>query len=106
MSNNVHFPKPKCDQFEDAMVKALKSTKERFRRQQKQSFAQTDQENVIQGNIEDKLSFIKRMKILNKSQENKKCYNYESDNETGTKTNGISFSYNEVIDEMNDWQTY
>lgn len=101
MSNNVHFPKPKRDQFEDAMVKALKSTKERFRRQQKQSFAQTDQENVIQRNIEDKLS-IKRMKILNKSQENKKSYNYESDNETGTKINGIYFSDNEVIDEMND----
>lgn len=35
ISSNLNFPKPRRDEFEDAMIKALKSTKERFRRQQK-----------------------------------------------------------------------
>lgn len=35
ISRNLNFPKPRRDEFEDAMIKALKSTKERFRRQQK-----------------------------------------------------------------------
>lgn len=37
MSSNMNFPKPRRNEFEDSMIKALKSTKERFRRHQKQS---------------------------------------------------------------------
>ncbi|XP_011878434.1 PREDICTED: uncharacterized protein LOC105567834 [Vollenhovia emeryi] len=69
MNNNVYFSKPKRDEFEDAMIKALKSTKERFRRQQKRSLDQIDEENEnIEGNPRP---FIKRKQIVsNKSQEN------------------------------------
>jgi len=31
ISSNLNFPKPRRDEFEDAIIKALKSTKERFR---------------------------------------------------------------------------
>lgn len=35
INRNLNFPQPRLDEFENAMIKALKSTKERFRRQQK-----------------------------------------------------------------------
>lgn len=37
MSSNMNFSKPRRNEFEDSMIKTLKSTKERFRRHQKQS---------------------------------------------------------------------
>ncbi|KAM0735266.1 hypothetical protein ACS0PU_010414 [Formica fusca] len=58
ISSNLNFPKPRRDEFDDAMIKALKSTKERFRRQQKRP-------RCLE-NDEPKETFMRRAKILNK----------------------------------------
>ncbi|XP_036144962.1 uncharacterized protein LOC118646370 [Monomorium pharaonis] len=59
ISNNLNFPKPRRDEFEDAMIKALKSTKERFRRQQKRPSLEND---------EYEEPFLRRARIPNKRQ--------------------------------------
>jgi lipopolysaccharide export LptBFGC system permease protein LptF len=88
MSNNLHFPKPKRDEFADAMIKALKSTKERFRCQQKRSYQ--NQENVIEKNIEIKQPFKRKKILLDKNQENAKFNNNYSEQKTNENQNELS----------------
>lgn len=57
ISSNLNFPKPRRDEFEDAMIKALKSTKERFRRQQKRP--------RYEENDEHRELFLNRTRIQN-----------------------------------------
>lgn len=60
ISSNLNFPKPRRDEFEDVMIKALKSTKERFRRQQKcPRYEENDEQR----------EFFLRRRIQNKEKE-------------------------------------
>lgn len=63
VSNNLNFPNPRRDEFEHAMIKALKSTKERFRRQQKRP---KDVQNINHGgeNIETEEPLTRQPRIL------------------------------------------
>lgn len=63
----MNFSKPRRDQFEDAMIKALKSTKERFRRHNKRS-KDPENDNMTEETAEIEEPFTKKRR--NKSQEN------------------------------------
>jgi len=63
----LNFSKPRRDQLEDAMIKALKSTKERFHRHNKRS-KDPENDNITEETAEIKEPFTKKQR--NKSQEN------------------------------------
>lgn len=88
MVNNRHFSKPKRDEFEDAMVKALKSTKERFRRQQKRSF-DIIEEKDREEHIQNQQSFLTRKKLMRENQKENayKQLSYNYDKQQGIEAN-------------------
>lgn len=76
MSSNLNFSKPRRNEFEDSMIKALKSTKERFRRHQKSK----DLENHMAGEIETEEPVTKKRKNKNQNEEKENMRFYNSAN--------------------------
>lgn len=62
ISQNLNFSKPRRHEFENAMQKALKSTKERFRRQLKRSRCSENDDDEEEEEIKE--PFLRRAKIV------------------------------------------